>query len=145
MSSNPRPIWLRWVRVFAVGGAITASGFLLYTFTTPTDEQLVARFSPEIRAEYERNRELRQREQQELMKIAKETSDSNEPIWRTGKIKSPFERDTRGIDPKLVNIRNFEQEQALKYQQEQLQKSTAQLQETEALLKEKKSKWWKFW
>ena len=143
--SAPTPIWLRWVRVFAIGGAIAGSGFVLYAYTTPTDEQLIARFSPEVRANYEKNRLLRQREQQELMKIVQETSKSNDPAWKTGKIKSPFERDTRGIDPKLVNIQEFEQELARKYQQEQLQKSDAEFEETQKLLDAQRKPWWKFW
>lgn len=145
MTSNPMPIWLRWVRVFAYGGAIAGSGFVLYKYTTPTDEQLIARFSPEVRAHYEKNRLLRQREQQELMKIVQETSKTNDPIWKTGKIKLPFERETKGIDPKLVNIREFEKEMAVKYQQEQLNKSDVEFEETQKLLDAQKKRWWKLW
>lgn len=137
------PVWARWARVFLYGGSIIGSGVLLYKYTTPTDEELIARFSPEIRAEYEQGRLLRQKEQAELMKIVKQTSLSNDPIWKTGKIKSPFEKDTRGVDPKLVDIKEFEKEQALVHQQQQVKESVLQLKETESLLNQKS--WWKFW
>ncbi|GEQ69332.1 hypothetical protein JCM33374_g3003 [Metschnikowia sp. JCM 33374] len=78
----------KWVRMLTAGGSIVGTGVLLFKYTVPTDEELIARFSPEIRAEYERSKALRQKEQQELMKIAQETAKSNDPIWKTGKIGS---------------------------------------------------------
>lgn len=130
-----------YLRGLLYGSGIIATGVILFKYTTPTDEELIARFSPEIRADYEKNKALRQQEQKELMELVKKTTASNDPIWKTGKIGSPFERDTRGMDPKLVNLQEFEKEKGLKYQQEQIEKSEKELQEAKELLK-KKSSWW---
>lgn len=138
-----KPLWYRWARVYATGGAIIGTGVLLYTYTVPTDEQLVAAFSPEIRANYERNRALRQREQEELMKIVQETAQSNEPIWKTGRITSPFEKETRGQDPRLVDQKVFFHEQELAKKREEVAAADAELAETEALIAKPKG-WWRW-
>lgn len=73
------------------GGGIIGLGVVLFKYTVPTDEELFARMSPEIRAQVEAQRALRQREQQELMELVKRTSASNEPVWKTGGLYSPWE------------------------------------------------------
>lgn len=128
---SQKPLWYRWTRVGVVGFSIIATGSLLFKYTVPTDEQLIAKFSPEIRAEYERNREVRQKEQQELMKIAKETAASNDPIWKTGKIKSPFEKDGRNTDPKLVDIEKYNRERGDEFKRLEVEKAQQELKEAE--------------
>lgn len=81
----------QWGKVYLAGASIVLTGALLFKYTTPDDEALIAKFSPEVRREYEKNKQKRQDEQKELMKIVQATSKSNEPIWRTGPIKSPWE------------------------------------------------------
>lgn len=117
------------------------TGVLLYKYATPSDEELIAAFSPEIRAEYERNRALRQQEQQELMKIAVETSNSKDPIWKTGKIKSPFERDSRGVDPQLVDKNQFFIDETKKLQRLEVEQARLELEEKERLVQESKNLW----
>ena len=78
---SAKPLWYRWARVYFAGACIIGTGVLLYQTIRPSDEKLISQFSPEIRAEYERNKELRQKEQQRLMEIVKQTAASNEPIW----------------------------------------------------------------
>lgn len=135
--------WYKWVRVWGWGSGIVGTGVLLYKFTVPTDEELIARFSPEVRANYERNKALRQKEQEELMKIARETAKSNDPIWKTGRIGSPFERDTRGVDPKLVDAPKFFQEEEEAKKRAEVAKADAELAETEKLMAQSKKKsWW---
>lgn len=85
------PIWAKWAKVNLVGFGIIGFGILCYKYTTPTDEQLISRMSPEVRSQYEREKDLRRKEQEELIKIVKKTSASNDPIWMTGPIQSPFE------------------------------------------------------
>lgn len=111
-------------------------------YTTPTDEELIARFSPEVRANYEKNKLLRQKEQEELMKIVRQTSQSNDPIWKTGKIASPFEKDTRGVDPRLVNPIEFQKNQEEAKLRAEVDRADAELAETENLLAQSKRRWW---
>ncbi|KAM9918022.1 hypothetical protein OXX59_008952 [Metschnikowia pulcherrima] len=131
----------RWARMLGTGVSIVGTGVLLFKYTVPSDEELIARFSPEIRAEYERGKSLRQKEQEELMKIAQETAKSNDPIWKTGKIASPFEKDTRGMDPKLVDVQNFYQEKELNKRKQEVELANAELLETEKLVAQSKKSW----
>ncbi|GMM36367.1 Cbp4 protein [Saccharomycopsis crataegensis] len=85
------PLWMRWAKVNLVGAAIVGFGVLCFKYTTPSDEQLISRMSPEVRSQYEREKSLRRKEQEELIRIVKQTSASNDPIWMTGPIKSPLE------------------------------------------------------
>lgn len=142
--SAPKPLWYKWARVYVIGFGIIGTGVLLYKYTTPTDEQLIARFSPEVRAHYEQNRALRQQEQQELMELVKKTSSSNDPIWKTDKIKSPFEKDGRGVDPKLVNETQFFKDQEDAKRKQEVERANAELAETEQLVSSSKKRWW-FW
>lgn len=135
---SQKPLWYRWTRVGVVGFSIIATGSLLFKYTVPTDEQLIAKFSPEIRAEYERNREIRQKEQQELMKIARETAASDEPIWKTGRIKSPFEKDGRNTDPKLVDIEKYNRERGDEFKKLEVERAQQELREAEELVSQKK-------
>lgn len=134
-----------------MGGAIIAGGALLFKYTTPTDEQLIQSLSPELRLQYERERNLRQAEQQELMKIVKETSQSDRPVWDTGAIQSPWER-TAG--PQSKNRAQFEKLKAEQVQKEELEKIRDELaqirqqtaSETTRIVGEKNEKsWWKVW
>jgi hypothetical protein len=135
---SQKPLWYRWARVGVVGFSIIATGSLLFKYTVPTDEQLIAKFSPEIRAEYERNREIRQKEQQELMKIARETAASDDPIWKTGRIKSPFEKDGRNTDPKLVDIEKYNRERGDEFKKLEVERAQQELREAEELVSQKK-------
>ncbi|KAK8440931.1 assembly factor cbp4 [Candidozyma auris] len=145
MSAARRPAWRAWARVYVTGACIIGTGVLLFKYTVPTDEELISRFSPEIRADYERNKKLRQQEQQELMKIVKETYKSNDPIWKAGPIKSPFEKDGRGVDPHLVDKTSFFKNEEDNKRKAEIEKANAELEETETLLKSSKKSWWKFW
>lgn len=101
------------------GGGIIGLGVLLFKFTVPTDEELLSRMSPEIRAQVEKNRELRQREQELLMEIVKKSSKSNEPIWKTGDLYNPWE----GTGGKLIIDKvALEREQADNKQMKELDK-----------------------
>ncbi|CAK7895766.1 assembly factor Cbp4p [[Candida] anglica] len=142
---SEKPLWYRWARVGFMGASIIGTGVLLFKYTTPTDEELIARFSPEVRREYDRNRALRQQEQQQLMNIAKETAASNDPIWKTGKIKSPYERETRNTDPKLVDPEKFFQKQAEDFKKQEIKKAEQDFQEAETLLAQQKKSWFKWW
>lgn len=140
-----KPLWYRWARVGFVGASIITTGVLLFKYTTPSDEELIARFSPEVRRDYERNRELRQREQQELMKNAQLTAASNDPIWKTGRISSPWDKDTKNTDQKLVDAVKFHQEKANEFKKEQIELAQQELLETERIVAEKKKRFFSWW
>lgn len=123
-----RPLWFRWLRVYAVGAAISGLGVVLYMYATPTDEQLINSLSPELRAQYEREKNLRRREQEELIKIVKKTSASNDPIWKTGPLENPLENNKKGLVLKEL----IEREEAEKSQQDELLKIRQELEEAQA-------------
>lgn len=140
------PGFTRWLKVYAAGGSIILGGILLFKYTTPTDEELVKALSPELRLQYERERNLRQAEQQELMKIVQETIKSKDPIWKTGSIDSPWERDSA-----QQTKEQFQRLKADQVQKEELQRIREELdkirvdslnQTNEALAKKS---WWKLW
>ncbi|ODV80973.1 assembly factor CBP4 [Suhomyces tanzawaensis NRRL Y-17324] len=139
---STKPLWYRWARVYFTGSCIVGTGVVLYKYTTPTDEELIAAFSPEIRAEYERNRELRQKEQAELMRIAKITSQSNDPIWKTGPIGSPFEKDQRNLNQQLIDYEQTRRESGNDQKRIEIAQAEQDLIEAENLAK-KKSSWWR--
>ncbi|KAK6459129.1 uncharacterized protein RJT20DRAFT_132274 [Scheffersomyces xylosifermentans] len=124
---STKPLWYRWARVYFAGSCIIGSGVVLYIYTTPTDEQLIAQFSPEIREEYEKNRELRQKEQDELMRIVRQTSQSKDPIWKTGPIGSPFEKEQRNLGQQLVDYEGFKRMKAAEAQKEEIEKANEEL------------------
>ncbi|KAH3661679.1 hypothetical protein OGAPHI_006529 [Ogataea philodendri] len=137
--------YLLWKRSLLTGGGIIGTGVLLYIFTTPTEEQLVAKLSPELRADYERNKELRQREQQMLMEIVKQTAASNEPIWKTGSLVSPWDKEFQpSSESFLVKRERFEREQAEARQRQELERLKQEAKLTETVVAPKSSKW-KFW
>lgn len=125
---SERPLWMRWARVYFTGFAITGFGVLLYKYTTPSDEQLISRMSPEVRAQYEREKSLRRKEQEELMRIVKKTSASNDPIWMTGPIQSPLEH--RAFQ--LKDKERREREAAAEEQQKELAEIKRKIDEAQA-------------
>ncbi|EER32735.1 hypothetical protein CTRG_03160 [Candida tropicalis MYA-3404] len=145
--SSVKPLWYRWARVYFAGGCLVGTGFLLYYTIRPTDEQLIASFSPEVREHYERNKELREAEQQKLMEIVKKTSSSNDPVWKAGPIGSPFEKEQRNLSMQLVDAELFHKEKFENQQKQEIAKANLEVEEAERLLSEKKKKnssWWKF-
>ncbi|GCE96976.1 assembly factor cbp4 [Zygosaccharomyces mellis] len=144
------PLWIRWLKVWGYGGAIIAGGCLLFKYTTPTDEEIINSLSPELRMQYEREKSLRQAEQQELMKIVKQTAQSDDPIWKTGSIQSPWE--TSAL-PQAKNRQQFEQLKADQVQREELKKINEELNKirqqttnkTHEIVDDKNQRWWKFW
>ncbi|SMN21162.1 similar to Saccharomyces cerevisiae YGR174C CBP4 Mitochondrial protein required for assembly of cytochrome bc1 complex [Maudiozyma saulgeensis] len=144
-----RPLWVRWLRVWAVGGAIIGSGLLLFKYTTPTDEELINALSPELREQYEKQKVLRREEQRQLMDLVKKTSQSNDPIWKTGPFNAPWEgkQNTEEVFNKI------QRNEAETRQREDLQRVMAELDmlrqkselRTQEIVNEKKKHWWKIW
>lgn len=129
-----------------MGGAIVGLGAVLFKYTTPTDEELINSLSPELRLQYERERQLRQAEQRELMKIVRETAKSDDPIWKTGSIDSPW-----GRSSSEQSREQFQRLKAEEIQREELKRITQELQQirqdSTAKTQEQvsKSSSWKFW
>ncbi|KAK6460537.1 hypothetical protein DFJ63DRAFT_289921 [Scheffersomyces coipomensis] len=142
---STKPLWYRWARVYFAGTCIIGSGVLLYKYTTPTDEELIAAFSPEIRAEYEQNKAARKREAEELFKIMKQTSSSNDPIWKTGPIGSPFEKDQRNLSQTLIDYEQFKKDSGNDFKKDEIEQAKLQLIETEKLKQQQKSSSWWNW
>jgi hypothetical protein len=137
-----KPLWYRWGRVYFAGFCIIGSGVVLFKYTTPTDEELIAAFSPDVRADYERNKEFRKREQEELRRIGQITAALNDPIWKTGPIGSPFEKDQRDMGQQLIDYNDFQKKTGDEFKKLEISKANQELLETEKLVKQKKSSWW---
>ncbi|SCV03471.1 LAMI_0H08416g1_1 [Lachancea mirantina] len=142
----PSPLFYRWVKVYVTGGAIIGTGLLLFKYTTPSDEELIKALSPELRLQYEREKKLRQAEQQELMKIVQETAKSDKPIWDTGPIQSPWERNASG-----ESRDQFQRVKASEIQKDELKRIRDELghiressvQKTQEQVQQRS--WWKPW
>lgn len=99
------------------GGGIVGLGVVLFKFTVPTEEELLQKMSPEIRAQVEKNRELRQEEQRILMEIAQKSAKSDQPIWKTGELYNPWEGTGNKL---LIDKVEYEREQAFIKQKSEL-------------------------
>lgn len=134
------PLWARWLKVYIAGGAIITTGVLLFKYTTPTDQQLLDSLSPELRAQYAKDKKMREWEQEELKKIVQKSLESDEPIWKAGGIESPM-----GQSHKMKE-NTFRKQIIEKEQQEQLSKANQQLDDIRRLENgNKKNSWWSFW
>lgn len=140
-----KALWRRWAKVPLSGSLIIGTGVFLFYKIVPTDEELIRLFSPEVRANYERNRELRQMEQQELMRIVQRTSKSSDPIWMTGSITSPFDKETRGKSAPLVDYDSIHQREQKEKNKKEVEEARRQFFETEKMINEKSRSWWKLW
>lgn len=120
------------------------TGVLFWYTIRPTDEQLIARFSPEVKADYERNKELRQQEQKRLIEIVKETSSSSDPIWKAGPIGSPFEKEQRNLSMELVDAELFHKTKHEEQQKQEIDRANEESKEAERLMQQNKKPWWKF-
>ena len=139
--------FLRWGKVFAAGGSIVLAGVLLFKYTTPTNEQLIQALSPELRLQYERERNLRQAEQQELMKIVQQTMKSNDQIWKSGSVENPWEKDngSRATKDQFQRMKadQVQKEELERIRQELGKIRTESLNETDKIVSKKS--WWSLW
>ncbi|CCD24514.1 Cbp4p NDAI_0D02000 [Naumovozyma dairenensis CBS 421] len=144
-----RPLWVRWLKVYAVGGVIIGTGLLLFKYTTPSDQQLIDSLSPQLRLQYEQEKKLRQAEQQELMKVVQKTAASNDPIWKTGPIQSPWETKTSSlsIDDKFqkANAEEAQRNELARIKKELNDLQVQSQMKTKEIVDEKTKNWWKFW
>ncbi|CAI2010787.1 hypothetical protein SEUBUCD646_0G04260 [Saccharomyces eubayanus] len=144
-----RPLWVRWLKVYAIGGAVIGGGALLFKYTTPTDEQLISQLSPELRLQYEREKNLRQAEQRALMKIVQETSQSDDPIWKTGPLQSPWERKGDNVQSRdhfaKVRAEEVQKEELSRIRNELSQLRSETEENTKKIVENKHGSWWKFW
>ncbi|SCV99598.1 LAFE_0A06722g1_1 [Lachancea fermentati] len=141
-----KPLWYRWLKVYVMGGAVIGTGVLLFKYTTPTDEELIKSLSPELRLQYERERKLRQAEQQELMKIVQQTAKSDDPIWKTGSIQSPWDRS--GAETSKEQFQRVKADQIQKEELQRIREELQQIRENSASKTKEvmeNRKWWKFW
>ncbi|KAJ2518824.1 assembly factor cbp4 [Coemansia sp. RSA 2049] len=87
-------VWFR--ALLTVGGIMGAALVMRYTIV-PSEEQMLSRISPELRAEYERNKGKRRDAHEEIMKRIMEDSKSDKPIWLAA---AASERSKDGDDPR---------------------------------------------
>ncbi|KAJ1993945.1 assembly factor cbp4 [Coemansia sp. RSA 1358] len=68
--------------LLAFGGIMGTALLLRYTIV-PDEEKMLKSLSPEVRAEYERNKDQRRRSHDAVMKQIVDSSKSDRPIWDT--------------------------------------------------------------
>ncbi len=137
-----------WAKAIFWSSSIVALGFILLKYATPDSEKLLKEMSPDVRRQVEENKELRMKEQEELMKIVKKTAASKDPIWKTGPIKSPWDPDyKRTAESSLVSKQKLEKMKASEEQKAKLAKLKNQQALTEDIEKKDKAtkRWFRFW
>ena len=83
------------------------------------------------------------------MNLVKQTSQSNDPIWKTGSLNAPWE----GKQNSEEVFNNIQKTEAENRQKEDLQKVMADLDalrreselKTQKIVEEKRKNWWKVW
>lgn len=137
-----KPLWYRWARVYFAGGCIIGSGFLLFKYTVPTDEAVYESFSPEIKQECDAKRRFRQLEQEELIRIVRKTSALNDPIWKTGPIGLPFEKNQRNLGQRLIDYNEVEKQDLEESKRSEVERAQQEMQEIVKLDEKRRWKWW---
>ncbi|KAM4065085.1 CBP4 domain-containing protein [Hirsutella rhossiliensis] len=73
--------WRLWTKVL-IGGAVVSVGGPAFTYyLTPTEDELRARYNPDLRKKSLEKREEREQEFDEFVTRLKEYSKSDKPIW----------------------------------------------------------------
>ncbi|UNI24206.1 Assembly factor cbp4 [Purpureocillium takamizusanense] len=73
--------WRLWTKVLIGGAAVSIGGPALTWWLTPTEEQLRARYNPDLLKRSIEQREEREQEFDEFVTKLKEYSRSDKPIW----------------------------------------------------------------
>ncbi|KAK9480996.1 hypothetical protein V1514DRAFT_64394 [Lipomyces japonicus] len=70
------------IKMLFSGTGIIGVGFLLYNTTVPTEEQLVSKFSPEIKQKYYQEKQFRSGSQEDhLYDLIRSNAESSRPAW----------------------------------------------------------------
>jgi len=107
----------RWVQFLTMAGGFVGSGYLFVKYGTPDDEQFIQSMSPELRARYYREKEIREKMGHIMQRKIKENVDK--PAWLQGS--GAMRQLDREIAEEALKEYNLEQQQkAMKSQHEQL-------------------------
>lgn len=63
------------------GGSIIGFGYLLMKYTTPSDDELIAKLSPELRAKYEEQKEAKREQNRLIYERIQREGYSDKPAW----------------------------------------------------------------
>lgn len=85
-----------WIKGGIAGSSVVGLGVVCFIFTTPTDDELIKKFSPELRQKYHDERERREFVGQWAYKEAVKTSKTDDPVWMTGEIPNGMSRGEDG-------------------------------------------------
>ncbi|CAM1502014.1 Fc.00g039980.m01.CDS01 [Cosmosporella sp. VM-42] len=73
--------WWLWTKVLAGGALVSVGGPAFTMWLTPTEEELRAKYNPELRKKSLENREEKQQEFDDFVTKLKQYSKSDKPIW----------------------------------------------------------------
>ncbi|CAI7138695.1 BEM_collapsed_G0022680.mRNA.1.CDS.1 [Saccharomyces cerevisiae] len=84
------------------------------------------------------------------MKIVKETSQSDDPIWKTGPLQSPWERNGDNVQSRdhfaKVRAEEVQKEELARIRNELSQLRSETEEKTKEIVQDKQGKsWWRFW
>ncbi|KAF2404405.1 CBP4-domain-containing protein [Trichodelitschia bisporula] len=70
-----------WAKMLVGGAAICIGGPAFVIWVSPTEEELVKKYNPDLQRRSRENREQRQQEFDDFVTRLKEYSKSDKPIW----------------------------------------------------------------
>ncbi|ODV88777.1 hypothetical protein CANCADRAFT_13707, partial [Tortispora caseinolytica NRRL Y-17796] len=76
----------KWVKMFFVSGGLLGTGVVLLKYTTPNEEQMLAKMSPAMREEYLNTKDARLAANQELLRQIEVSAKSARPAWQMAEI-----------------------------------------------------------
>ncbi|KAK9376656.1 uncharacterized protein V1513DRAFT_439313 [Lipomyces chichibuensis] len=74
---------LLYLKMLFVGTGVVGLGVVLYSKTVPTEEEVVAKFSPEVRQKYYQEKAFREASEPDnkLYELVRSNAQSSRPVW----------------------------------------------------------------
>ncbi|KAK9235069.1 hypothetical protein V1525DRAFT_411085 [Lipomyces kononenkoae] len=100
---------LMYVKMLFAGTGIVGLGFYLYKNTVPTEEEVVSKFSPEVRQKYYQEKKFQDASEHDnkLYELIQSNAQSSRPAWMISETNEPAcvirERDRANWSAKALN------------------------------------------
>ncbi|KAJ1952524.1 assembly factor cbp4 [Dispira parvispora] len=77
-----------WTKAFVYSVGLVGSGYLIMRTTTPTEEQIYQRLSPELKKRADEFRKEQPVKQHQLVELLKQNMESDKPVWEAQPLKT---------------------------------------------------------